>query len=244
MPEGNMESLPTNIRLVMLNCRSLSTDLQQAALSRLLRYLHVPSAALQETRIRDRPLICIDNYTIYCSDADERKVGDCAIAVRNDYNNLVKEFGSTSSRCLVAGLQKTQTLDRESSMPSAPPPPYSSQLYGTVPEKVSSRASTGIWVDGQPIELVDEFCYLGCMLKNDVSWKKDIQQRCAKANPSFNSLTKCLWSTSMPNGVKLQVYLSGIRPIMMYRSETWAAPAMVMKKLDCMERKLFRQLLG
>ncbi|KAK6762745.1 hypothetical protein RB195_023450 [Necator americanus] len=111
MPEGNMESLPTNIRLVMLNCRSLSTDLQQAALSRLLRYLHVPSAALQETRIRDRPLICIDNYTIYCSDADERKVGDCAIAVRNDYNNLVKEFGSTSSRCLVAGLQKTQTLD-------------------------------------------------------------------------------------------------------------------------------------
>ena len=49
--------------------------------------------------MRDRPVISIENYTIYCSDADENKVGGCAIAVRNDYNNLVKEFGSTSSRC-------------------------------------------------------------------------------------------------------------------------------------------------
>ncbi|KAK6763633.1 hypothetical protein RB195_024086 [Necator americanus] len=93
MPEGNMESLATNIRLVTLNCLSLSSELQQAALSRLL------NAALQKTRIKDRALISIDNYTIYCRDADERKVGGCAIAVRNDYNNLVEEFGLTSSRC-------------------------------------------------------------------------------------------------------------------------------------------------
>ncbi|KAK6760860.1 hypothetical protein RB195_022071 [Necator americanus] len=36
---------------------------------------------------------------MYCGDADENKVGGCAIAVRNDYKNLVEEFGSTSSRC-------------------------------------------------------------------------------------------------------------------------------------------------
>ncbi|KAK6727327.1 hypothetical protein RB195_005179 [Necator americanus] len=94
-----MESLATTIRFVTLICRTLSSELQQVALSRLLRYLCVPFAALQETRMRDRPVISFENYTIYCSDADENQVGGCAIAVRNDYKNLVEEFGSTSSRC-------------------------------------------------------------------------------------------------------------------------------------------------
>ncbi|KAK6757250.1 hypothetical protein RB195_015212 [Necator americanus] len=49
--------------------------------------------------MRDRLVISIKNNTIYCGDADENKVGGCAIAVRNDYKNLVEEFGSTSSRC-------------------------------------------------------------------------------------------------------------------------------------------------
>ncbi|KAK6765413.1 hypothetical protein RB195_025366 [Necator americanus] len=75
LPVGSMESLATTIRFFTLNCRTLSSELQQAALSRLLRYLCVPSAALQETRMRDRPVISIENYTIYCGDADENKVG-------------------------------------------------------------------------------------------------------------------------------------------------------------------------
>ncbi|KAK6741645.1 hypothetical protein RB195_009487 [Necator americanus] len=104
-PEGSMESLATTIRFVTLNCRTLSSELQQAALSRLLRYLCVPFAAVQETRMRDQPVISIENYTIYCGDADENKVGGCAIAVRNDYKNLVEEFGSTSSRCAFLRLR-------------------------------------------------------------------------------------------------------------------------------------------
>ncbi|KAK6733047.1 hypothetical protein RB195_017049 [Necator americanus] len=94
-----MESLATTIRFVTLNCRTLSSELQQAAQSRLLRYLCVPFAALQETHMRDRSVISIENYTMYCGDADENKVGDCAIVVRNNYKNLVEGFGSTSSRC-------------------------------------------------------------------------------------------------------------------------------------------------
>ncbi|KAK6750173.1 hypothetical protein RB195_002270 [Necator americanus] len=66
---------------------------------------------------------------------------------------------------------------------------------------ISSKPRTRIRVDGQLIELVDEFCYLGCTLKNNGSYEKDIQQRCAKA--VLNFLTKCLWSTTIINKVKL-----------------------------------------
>ncbi|KAK6749093.1 hypothetical protein RB195_001600 [Necator americanus] len=109
---------------------------------------------------------------------------------------------------------------------------------------ISSRPRTGIRVDGQPIELVDEFCYLGCMLKNNGSYERDFQQICTKATSAFNSLTKCLWSTPITNEVKLRVYLSAVRLIMMYGSETWAAPSTVMERFDCTERKLLRRLLG
>ncbi|KAK6751717.1 hypothetical protein RB195_003247 [Necator americanus] len=70
---------------------------------------------------------------------------------------------------------------------------------------ISSRPRTGIRVDGQPIELVDEFFYLGCTLKNNCSYERDVQQRCAKATSTFNSLTKCLWSTPVTNEVKLPI---------------------------------------
>ncbi|KAK6729023.1 hypothetical protein RB195_006214 [Necator americanus] len=81
VPEGSMEPLATTIRFITLNCRTLSREPQQAALSILLRYLCVPFAALQETRMRDRPIISIENYTICCGDADEKK---CAF-VRLDH---------------------------------------------------------------------------------------------------------------------------------------------------------------
>ncbi|KAK6758641.1 hypothetical protein RB195_016081 [Necator americanus] len=54
---------------------------------------------------------------------------------------------------------------------------------------ISSRPQEGIRVEGQPIELVDEFCYLGCMLKNNGIHKKDIQQICAKAVFAFTHFT-------------------------------------------------------
>ncbi|KAK6763934.1 hypothetical protein RB195_024319 [Necator americanus] len=46
-----------------------------------------------------------ENYTIYSGDADESKEGGCAIAVRNDYNKLVEEFGSMSPRCTILRLR-------------------------------------------------------------------------------------------------------------------------------------------
>ncbi|KAK6747549.1 hypothetical protein RB195_000630 [Necator americanus] len=55
--------------------------------------------------MKGRPVISIENYTIYCGDADENKVDGCTIAVRIDYKNLAEQFGSTTSRCAFLGLR-------------------------------------------------------------------------------------------------------------------------------------------
>ncbi|KAK6764866.1 hypothetical protein RB195_024983 [Necator americanus] len=81
------------------------------------------------------------------------------------------------------------------------------------------------------------------MLKNNDTCESEIQHRCAKACSAFNSSTKCLWSTPIIREVKQRVYLSANRLIMMYGSETWAAPSTLMSKIDCMEMKLLRRML-
>ncbi|KAK6735409.1 hypothetical protein RB195_018555 [Necator americanus] len=112
----------------------------------------------------------------------------------------------------------------------------------------SSRPRTGIRVDGQPIELVDEFCYLRCTLKNNGSYEKDVQQRCAKTTSAFNSLTKCLRSTPITNEVKLRVYLSAIRPIMIHGrllGYFWPRAGKLMwKPADRLVQRVLRSLPG
>ncbi|KAK6762267.1 hypothetical protein RB195_023109 [Necator americanus] len=102
------ESLATNNRLVKTTSRTLSSEPQQAVLARLLGYLCAPFAARQETHITESPIISIEDYTIYCSDADEKKKRSCTITARNDYNNVVEEFGSMSSRDVFVRLQDSR----------------------------------------------------------------------------------------------------------------------------------------
>ncbi|KAK6761568.1 hypothetical protein RB195_022586 [Necator americanus] len=108
MPGERMKSLAMAVRSATLKCCTMSSELQQTALSEILRYLCVLFAALQEIRIRDQPVISVGDYNIYCVYADEEEVGSCAIAVRNDYKNLVEEFGSTSTRFALYGCSITE----------------------------------------------------------------------------------------------------------------------------------------
>ncbi|KAK6745303.1 hypothetical protein RB195_011807 [Necator americanus] len=86
-----------------------------------------------------------------------------------------------------------------------------------------SLFESGIRVDGVSTKLVHKLYYPGFLLKNNKSREKRIQQKCANATSVFNSLTKFTWLTPIINEVKLRVYLSAVRPIMMHRSKTWAA---------------------
>ncbi|KAK6752354.1 hypothetical protein RB195_003649 [Necator americanus] len=88
-----------------LNRRTVSSELKQTTLSKLLRYFCVPFAALQETCIKDRPVINIGDYTTYCSDADEKNIGGRELTVRNDCKSLVEKFGSTLAQCAAMRLR-------------------------------------------------------------------------------------------------------------------------------------------
>jgi exonuclease III len=106
------------------------------------------------------------------------------------------------------------------------------------------KPDTGVSVDGEKIELVPEFCYLGSVISGNGDLTRDVTQRCRKAESAFGTLWKCLWSQPISNEMKLRVYLTAIRPIFLYSSETWAMTTSLVSKVDALERRFLRRILG
>ncbi|KAH7691384.1 endonuclease-reverse transcriptase, partial [Aphelenchoides avenae] len=101
-----------------------------------------------------------------------------------------------------------------------------------------------ITVNGEAIKKVKSFCYLGSIITADGSVKEDIAQRIRKARTAFTTLSQCLWRTNVSHRMKLRVYATAIRPILLYASETWPLTQCEQERLNRAERSFIRQALG
>ena len=73
--------------------------------------------------------------------------------------------------------------------------------------------------DGQLLEEVDDFVYLGSWIGNSV---KDFEVRKAKAWSALNKMNR-IWKSKMSRKLKMKVrlYRSTVETILLYGSETW-----------------------
>lgn len=110
----------------------------------------------------------------------------------------------------------------------------------TIPRGVKEEFT----VNGEKIAQTTNFRYLGSWISSDADLTKDVEARIAQACSAFNSLEKVLWRSSVANHVKLRIYLTAIRPAMLYGSGTWALNKKLEEKLDTAERKFLRRMLG
>ena len=64
-----------------------------------------------------------------------------------------------------------------------------------------AKISPSIALDGQPLEVVEDFCHLSSKISNDVLLTKDIKNRTAKAMGTLSrlhSMEQCLISPKNP----------------------------------------------
>ncbi|MFH4981957.1 hypothetical protein AB6A40_008666 [Gnathostoma spinigerum] len=93
--------------------------------------------------------------------------------------------------------------------------PSKSKMLATKPSKPMRLP---IRIDGEELENVKSFCYLGSVITASTSCMEDIAQRIAKASSAFNMLQKCHWNTKIKNNTELRVYQIAIRRILMCES--------------------------
>ena len=92
---------------------------------------------------------------------------------------------------------------------------------------IGPQHTTSITLEGQPIEDVSKFPYLGSTIANDRNAETDFLQRIGKASAVFLRLQK-VWSlTTIDKAKKIQLYMSIVVPTAIYACETWKSSAYI-----------------
>jgi hypothetical protein len=74
--------------------------------------------------------------------------------------------------------------------------------------------------------------------------EKDIQRRCNLGEAAFQNYDKCwLQGPKIPLHIKIKLYNALVASVMIYNSNSWAAPAIVLEKLNITHRNHLRRIL-
>ena len=101
-----------------------------------------------------------------------------------------------------------------------------------------------ITVNGQKLQVVDKFTYLGSTLSRAVHIDGEVTARIAKASVAFGRLRTNVWER---NGIrlntKLKVYKAVVLPTLLYACETWTVYQRHAKKLNHFHLSCLKKLL-
>ena len=100
-----------------------------------------------------------------------------------------------------------------------------------------------IKVDGEEIERVDNFVYLGSCLCEDGNVEKDVKIRIGKGGATFQKMKNVWRAKKLSLKLKLRIYNAIILPTLLYASETWKVYKSTGKRLDAFHRKCLRSIL-
>ena len=104
-----------------------------------------------------------------------------------------------------------------------------------------TERATNIVIDGETIEEVIDFDYLGSLITQSGDGIKEIRRRLGMASRKLGSLKK-VWKGN-DDKTKLKFLRSLIFPIATYGSETWSVSKEAEKKINAFEFKCYRKIL-
>ena len=89
-----------------------------------------------------------------------------------------------------------------------------------------------ITIDGEPLECVEDFSYLGSLISTEFGTQKDIKARLNKARGVFSQLRNIWKSKQYSLKTKLRLYNSNVKAVLLYGSECWRVTREDMRKVD------------
>ena len=87
-------------------------------------------------------------------------------------------------------------------------------------------------IDGELVEFVPSFTYLGSIISADGSIEAEITSRIGKAAGAMKRLSNALWKRlCISRQTKLRMYRALVSSVLLYGSETW-------KSIECLRHEL------
>ena len=109
---------------------------------------------------------------------------------------------------------------------------------------INTSTTEPILADGEPLEKVDEFTYLGSIVSSKKATHKDINSRLGKAQCAFAVLRPIWRSKQLRLKTKIRIYNSNVKSVLLYGSECWRVIQSDMKRLDAFNNRCLRRICG
>ena len=93
-------------------------------------------------------------------------------------------------------------------------------------------------------ERVKDFKYLGSVITEDNNVEVDIKAKIAAGNRCYYALSQYLRSRTLSRKIKIQIYETVIKPVVLYGAETWVLTKKDEDLLSIWERKILRRIYG
>lgn len=106
-----------------------------------------------------------------------------------------------------------------------------------------AHSSEDVVVNGEEVEDVEEFVYLGATVNKEGGGSRDITNRLQKARGAFQRLGK-VWATrGIGRRTKIRLFKTLVRPVLLYGCETWKIIKADERKLNSFQCQCLRRIL-
>ncbi|XP_055898268.1 uncharacterized protein LOC129928329 [Biomphalaria glabrata] len=107
-----------------------------------------------------------------------------------------------------------------------------------------ATAPPSILIDNNKLDAINEFCYLGSTIKDDLSLEKEIKKRIGNAALTFARLRpRVRENHKLTTVTKMEVYKACVMSILLYGSESWTTYTKQERKLNSFHLRCLRRIL-
>ena len=109
--------------------------------------------------------------------------------------------------------------------------------------KVKTKQKHLVTVEGDTLEEVTDFKYLGSIISADSNIEKEVSARLGMAAQAFKKLNNVWKSSTLSTRTKLNIYRSNVRSTLLYAAETWRMNKKLESRLRGFEGRCLRRIL-
>ena len=109
--------------------------------------------------------------------------------------------------------------------------------------RINSRYDDRIYIDGEEVEDVDKFVYLGATLTKSGGGMGDMENRISKGRNAYRQLSKMWNSNKIISTTKLNFYKSLVLLVLLYGSKTWKMTKGDERKLNTFQTKCLKRIM-
>ena len=107
---------------------------------------------------------------------------------------------------------------------------------------INTTPTAPVTVNGEPLEFVQVFTYLGSLTSKENGGQNDIKARLGKARCAFAKLQNIWKSNQYTTKTKIRLYNSNVKSILLYGSECWRVVKGDMAKIDAFHNRCLRKI--